>query len=53
MKKYEIEYRLHYSQFSYDMITRVFEGKNQTEAIKNFSKQTGCPKSRIANIELI
>ena len=30
MKKYEIEYRLHYSQFSYDMITRVFEGKKWT-----------------------
>ena len=53
IKKYEIEYRLHYNKYDFDTITRTFEGINKTEAIKQYNQQTGVPKSRIISIELI
>jgi len=53
MNKYEIEYRLHYNRFSFDTLSKVFEGKNKTDAIKNYNRQTGIPVSRIVSIELI
>tara|TARA_R100000995_G_scaffold73999_1_gene42903 strand:- start:1141 stop:1317 length:177 start_codon:yes stop_codon:yes gene_type:complete len=53
IKKYEIEYRLHYNTGGFDTCSHVFEGINKTDAIKNYNKQTGVPKSRIISIELI
>ena len=53
MNKYEIEYRLHYNRFDFDTCCHVFEGKNKTDAIKNYNRQTGIPVSRIVSIELI
>ena len=53
MKKYEIEYRLHYNKYDFDTITNEFEGINKTEAIKQYYMQTGIPKSRIISVELI
>ena len=53
MKRYEIEYRLHYNRFSFDTCCHVFEGKNKTDAIKNYNRETGVPVSRIVSIELI
>ena len=53
MKRYEIEYRLHYNKYDFDTCSHVFEGKNKTEAIKNYNKETGVPVSRIISVELI
>jgi len=53
IKKYEIEYRLHYNKYDFDTCSRVFEGINKTDAIKNYNRQTGIPKSKIVSIELI
>jgi hypothetical protein len=53
IKKYEIEYRLHYSKYDFDTCSHVFEGINKTDAIKNYNRQTGIPKSRIISIEQI
>ena len=49
MKKYEIEYRLSNG----DICSKIFEGKNKTDAIKNYNRKTGIPKSRIISIEQI
>jgi len=53
MNRYEIEYRLQYSKYHFDTISHIFEGKNKTEAIKNYNRETGVPVSRIINVELI
>lgn len=53
MNKYEIEYRLHYNRFDFDTCCHVFEGKNKSDAIKNYNRETGVPVSRIVSIELI
>ena len=53
IKKYEIEYRLHYSKYDFDTCSHVFEGINKTDAIKTYRKETGIPSSRIISIELI
>ena len=50
MKKYEIEYRLHYNKYDFDICSYVFEGLNKTDAIKNYNKKTGIPKSAIINV---
>jgi hypothetical protein len=47
MKKYEIEYRLNNG----DVCNKVFEGKNKTDAIKNYNHTTGIPKSKIIYVE--
>ena len=49
MKTYEIEYRLSNN----DICNHKFEGKNKTEAIKNYNNETGCPKSAILYVEEI
>ena len=53
MKKYEIEYRLHYNKYDFDVNSYVFEGKNKTEAIQNYYKQTGISKSKIISVERV
>jgi hypothetical protein len=53
MRKYEIEYRLHYNKYDFDTISRIFEGKNKAEAIKNYNIETGIPVSKIISIELV
>ena len=53
MNKYEIEYRLHYNRFDFDTCCHVFEGKNKSDAIKNYNRETVVPVSRIVSIELI
>ena len=53
MKKYEIEYRLHYNKYDFDTCSKVFEGKNITEAIKNYNKQTGISVSKIISVDLL
>ena len=49
MKKYEIEYTLSNG----DWCSHSFKGVNKTEAIKNYNKETGIPKSKITSIEEI
>jgi len=53
IKKYAIEYRLHYDKYSFDTISHIFEGKNKTEALKNYNRQTGVPKSRVISVERV
>jgi hypothetical protein len=53
LKKYEIEYRLHYNKYDFDTCTHTFKGINKTDAIKTYRRQTGIPSSRIISIELI
>ena len=50
MKKYEIEYRLHYNKYDFDVCSKVFEGHNKTDAIKNYNKKTGIPRSAIIDV---
>ena len=50
MKKYEIEYRLHYNKYDFDTCSHVFEGINKTDAIKNYNNKTGIPRSAIIDV---
>ena len=50
IKKYEIEYRLHYNKYDFDVCSKVFEGHNKTDAIKNYNKKTGIPRSAIIDV---
>ena len=53
MKKYEIEYRLHYDKYRFDTISRVFEGENKTDALKNYNRLTGIPKSKVMSVNRV
>ena len=53
IKKYEIEYRLHYDKYSFDTISRVFEGENKTDALKNYNRLTGIPKSKVMSVNRV
>ena len=50
MKKYEIEYRLHYNKYDFDVCSKVFEGHNKTERIIIYNKKTGIPRSAIIDV---
>ena len=49
MKRYDIEYTLSNG----DWCSHVFEGINKTDAIKNYNRKTGIPKSKITSVEEI
>ena len=49
MNTYDIEYKL-----SNDDVCRYsFKGKNKTDAIRNYTRETGCTRSTIISIEKI
>ena len=49
MKRFEIEYTLSNGDWCHN----VFTGKNKTEALKNYNRETGVPKSKVISIEEI